>query len=122
TDSSGRISLLKSLRHGEFQWHDLGIDTGMSVTAIEPLDRDGAWDLLLAGDAGLLRVTSTRPVDGRVEVSAPQTLIETPLAALQVVDLNNDGALDVLGVSSEQIIVLSGNPDTTLSETPRPVM
>jgi tetratricopeptide (TPR) repeat protein len=116
-DDAGRLSLLESLRHGEFQWRDLGIDTGMSVSAIEPLDRDGAWDLLLAGDGGLQRVSSTRPVDGRVEVRGPQTLVETPLSALHLADLNNDGPLDVVGLAAEGLVVLAGQSDTTLSAT-----
>lgn len=120
-DSTGRLSLLESLRHGEFQWRDLGIDAGMMVRAIEPLDRDGAWDLLLAGDKGLQRVTSSRPVDGSVEVSGPQTIVEIPLAALEVVDLNNDGPLDVVGVSFDEIVVLTGQAATTLSDSPQRV-
>jgi hypothetical protein len=118
--AAGRLSLLESLRHGEFQWREMGIDAGMSITAIEPLDRDGAWDLLLAGDRGLQRITSSRPVDGNVELSGPETLVETPLAALHVVDLNNDGALDVV-VASESAVVLTGHADTTLSATPQQV-
>jgi Tfp pilus assembly protein PilF len=99
-DAAGKLTVLTNERSGAFRPRPLpGTVANLVSLAVADVDRDGMLDLLaLAGDGRILRISDRR--DGAVwDVATLATWTDaakSPAARLLAVDLDNNGAVDLV--------------------------
>lgn len=119
--SAGRPSgVLQNQFHGRFRWvtDGDGFSSVPQASMVRLADFDGnlSWDLMTAGSSGI-QITFTQTSMTRTVSALRQTIISTqPVTAIDAVDLDNDGALDIIAVSSTSARLYRGLPDGTFTD------
>ncbi len=110
---TGGLWRLENLRHGEFQWQEVGHvpESDSAIRVIEPIDNQGSWDLLLGSDDGLFRAQTATPLPGRVTLEGLVRLSELPGSELLTADLNNDSWPDIAGSNADDLHLWRGAAD-----------
>lgn len=121
---SKQAGYLENLRHGRFRWRpftQVKADDGPTANQFEEcvladFDRNGSWDLIGVRQKELLLAETRRPEPGSVQVASVQPIkgaepVDAQGNILQTGDLNNDGVLDVVALSSTGLQLLLGTAE-----------
>ncbi|MGA0039171.1 MAG: FG-GAP-like repeat-containing protein [Pirellulales bacterium] len=96
------VGILENLRHGQFRYRPTSFDHPAQSLDVLDADADGRWDAVVAGPDGLWLVPDVAGTSPQQKVS-PQLIDAAPCERLITVDFDNDGWLDVITVSPQQL-------------------
>ncbi len=123
TAQGNSLGILENMKHGRFRWQTLQVEklaTG-TITDLHVLDFDGnaSWDLLLAGEAGLQKVTTQTTPGGNVTLSAAVQISKTPTEGVYLADFDNNGWLDIFShQATDQKVWLADSRGTFSKQIP----
>lgn len=106
--------VLENLRHGHFRWRATDWEGWKEAERIALLESDGnvSWDLIASNSNGfqLLRTVTRAPV-----ISPFKSLDREPTALRgeSILDIDNDGTLDIVGWQGKQVLVFRGAETAT---------
>ena len=119
----GTVGYFEGLRHGDFRWSVIDETTPSGAAkslTIQDADRNGSWDLMIAGEAGI-DVLQTRTLgSGEVNVIERKQVSSEETALAADTDFNLDGYRDLLVIQQGQPKLLSfasNRTDALLEET-----
>ncbi|QDV15704.1 FG-GAP repeat protein [Gimesia panareensis] len=126
--TSRQAGYLENLRHGRFRWRTFDeVDPKSAVNQFEEcvltdFDRNGSWDLVGVQEKKLLLAETRLPEPGRMQIASVKPMqgtepVEGQHDVLKTGDLNNDGVLDVVTLSSKQLQVLLGSAQHRTGQT-----
>ncbi len=115
----GLVGYLDNKRHGNFRWVKFGdgFDNLAGATSLALLDSDhnASWDLLGTASAGIELVV-TRPVPaGPPRGTRGSQVGAGTFHGQRLFDFDNDGFLDLLAWSNQQLVVYRGTANGTFS-------
>ncbi len=99
-------------RHGEFVWRAFTEPFGgkpLEDVGIVEADGNASWDLAAFTPAGATMLLTTTPDRGVTRPLRQFELAGQALGSLQSGDFNNDGGLDLVGLSAEGMSLISGD-------------
>jgi len=102
---------LENLRHGQFRFAALPAPAGAVAIEVVDADADGAWDVLLAGPAGVSRVATRRSPGGTLAAEPAVPIAVGAATGLVAFDYDNDGTLDLALAAADGLRLLRGSPD-----------
>ncbi|MDX1966733.1 MAG: CRTAC1 family protein [Planctomycetaceae bacterium] len=102
---------LENLRHGEFRWREFDPEFGItSMPAAAVIEADGniSWDLAFSSLSNLSTALTTTPDRGRNQFLKQIEIQSEPTESLVSGDWNNDGWVDLAGVTEHGVSWWSG--------------
>lgn len=122
-DSSGALlGMLENLRHARFVWRPFEKDSPLSkgAASLAVLESDGnvSWDLVVAGEQGVHLLQTTTPAPGNVILNRDRRISQDAASRLAVLDLDNDGHLDLAIGSKDSLRFYRGDGAGNYSELP----
>ena len=127
---SKQAGYLENLRHGRFRWRpftQVEVNDGPTANQFEEciladFDRNGSWDLIGVINQGLLLAETKRPEPGSVQIASVQQIsgiepVNLQGNVLQSGDLNNNGVMDVVAMSSTGLQLLLGTAEQRTEQT-----
>ena len=127
---SKQAGYLENLRHGRFRWRpftQVKTENGPTASQFEEcvladFDRNGSWDLIGVRQKELMLAETRLPEPGSVQIASVQPvnggeIVEAHGTVLQTGDLNNDGVLDVVALSSTGLQLLLGTAEQSTEQT-----
>ena len=117
----GAVSLVENLLHNQFRFRPLSREKRLAK-AISIVEWDGnvSWDLLSVGDAATVDLTTSsrwKNSSAKTLTQNMKSVIQNEATAVISGDLDNDGWIDALAWSNEQIVLLRNRGGTLALET-----
>jgi len=111
--ADGSAGWLQNMLHLRFRWND-GLagsapSSGAADLAVADFNRDGRWDLALAGDSGVMRIQLSN--NERPETAAATVVGQGVAGRLVQADFDNDGLVDLLTAGSAGLNLYRGRAD-----------
>lgn len=107
----GELALLENLRHGRVRYRKLdaaAAPTNITAWDFADLDNNQTWELIGAGDGGVVvQRTRVGPADG-VATGTAETVDTEPVSRIITLDYDNDGFLDLIAASGARTTLYRG--------------
>jgi len=120
---SGPPALLENLRHGRMRYRPLAEPEGFltaSAWELADVDNNQTWDLVSAGDSGVVLYRTRFSADGGYELQPPVRLSADRCSHLVTLDYDNDAFLDLIASGNETTTVFRNIGDGSFA--PQPVV
>ena len=117
---SGSAGTFQNMLHNRFRWltDADGLSDVPEAAAARIGDFDGnlSWDLLTAGPSGVHVAMTVTAANGAMSLLKNQVVSEVAATDVEMHDLDNDGFMDALVITSEGLKLFRGLPDGSFQD------